>query len=176
VGGAGATGRARLHASASKCLQEFLCVLRPPLRFRVNMSFGFSLTDFKEVIKISWDLYESLKECPQEIKDLSRDFATVYGVLNHVENDLGAKESAIRCHGEGRLKMLQTMILGLKGTIAEVQKLVDKFRPMAIESKKPEQLWLKLKWTVGQKRIKRVRQDLSFHISSFTLLMTSMGK
>jgi len=140
------------------------------------MSFGFSITDFKEVIKLSWGLYEALNEGPQEIRDLAKDFTTVYGVLNHIEVDLEAKESSIRAHGETRLKMLQAMTQDLKRTIKEVQKLVDKFRPMAAESITPDQLWLRLKWTVGQKKITRIRQDISFHISSFTLLMTSMGK
>ena len=141
------------------------------------MSFGFSVTDFKEIIKLSWNLYESLKDCPHEIRDLAKDFTTIYGVLTHIEHDLQSeKESAIRGRGEAGMKMLQTMTLQLKATIFEVQKLVDKFRPMAAESKKPEQLWLKLKWTVGQKKINRIRQDIAFHISGFTLLMTSMGK
>jgi hypothetical protein len=140
------------------------------------MSFGFSLTDFKEVIKLSWQLYESLRDGPQDIKDLARDLTTVYGVLNHIEDDLGSKESAIRAHGKGRMKMLQTMTLGLKATLDEVQRLVDKYRPMAAGSKRPEQLWIKIKWLTGQKKIGRIHRDISFHISSFTLLMTTMGK
>ncbi|KAK6366984.1 uncharacterized protein PV06_02993 [Exophiala oligosperma] len=139
------------------------------------MSFGFSITDFKEVIKLSWDLYVSLKEGPEEIKNIARDLATIYGVLNHIHDDISGDDSAIKAHGEGRVKMLQTMTLKLKATLDEVQRLVDKFRPMAATSKIPEQLWIKVKWVAGQKRIKRIHQDISFHISSFNLLMTSMG-
>jgi hypothetical protein len=141
-----------------------------------RMSFGFSITDLKEVIKLAWNLHESLKQCPQEIKDLSRDFATVHGVLNQIEHDLVAKNSAIRAHGEARLNLLNSLVLGLKLTMVELQKLVDKFRPIAADSKNLEQLWLKMKWTVGQKRVSRIRQDISYHVSSLTLLMTSMGK
>ncbi|KAH8900813.1 hypothetical protein GQ53DRAFT_815667 [Thozetella sp. PMI_491] len=136
------------------------------------MSFGFSITDFKEVIALSWRLYTSLKEAPQDLKDLAKDLATVYGVLNHVLDDI----KCVTAHGEGRVKMLQTMIAGLKATLNEVQVLVDKFRPLAADQAKPEQLWLKIKWVVGHSKLKRIRQDISLHISSFTLLMTSMGK
>lgn len=140
------------------------------------MSFGVSVTDLKEAISLSWRLYTSLKDAPQEIKDLAKDLATVYGVLNHVQDDIEATESAILSHGEDRQKMLRSMTEGLKTTLVEIQGIVDKFRPLSAGSTKPEQLWIRLKWVVGQKKLKRVRQDISFHISSFTLLMTSMGK
>lgn len=139
------------------------------------MSFGVSITDLKEAISLTWGLYNSLKDAPQEIKDLAKDLATVYGVINQIQDDLNATKSNILAHGEDRLKMLQSMTQGLNATLREVQDVVDKFRPMT-EVPKSERLWMKLKWVVSQKRIKRVRQDLSFHISAFTLLMTSMGK
>jgi hypothetical protein len=140
------------------------------------MSFGFSITDFKEVIKLSWDLYKALKDGPEDIRNIARDLTIVYGVLNHIEDDLQSKDSAIKAHGEGRMKMLQSMTANLKATLDQLQKLVDKFRPMASGAKVTEQLWIKVKWVAGQKKIKRLHQDISFHISSFNLLMTSMGK
>jgi hypothetical protein len=140
------------------------------------MSFGFSITDFKEVIKLSWDLYKALKDGPEDIRNIARDLTIVYGVLNHIEDDLQSKDSAIKAHGEGRMKMLQSMTANLKATLDQVQKLVDKFRPMASGAKVTEQLWIKVKWVAGQRKIKRLHQDISFHISSFNLLMTSMGK
>lgn len=139
------------------------------------MSFGVSIMDLKEAISLSWGLYNSLKDAPQEIKDLAKDLATVYGVINQIQDDLNATESSILEHGEERLKMLQSMTKGLNATLHEVQDVVSKFRPM-VESPNPERLWMKIKWMATQKKIKRVRQDLSFHISAFTLLMTSMGK
>ncbi len=140
------------------------------------MSFGVSVTDLKEVIQLSWRLYVSLKDGPEEIKSIARDLTTVYGVLNLIQADLELSDSAIKAHGEERVKMLHTMILGLKATLNEVQKFLDKFRPMAAGSKITEQLWVKVKWVVGQRKIKRIHQDVSFHVSSFNLLMTSMGK
>ncbi|KAJ9604697.1 hypothetical protein H2200_010811 [Cladophialophora chaetospira] len=139
------------------------------------MSFGFSITDLKEVIKLSWDLYTALKDGPEDINNIARDLTTVYGVLNQIQNDLESRHSAIKSHGEGRLKMLRSMTINLKATLDQVQKLVDKFRPMAAGSKLSEQLWIKVKWIAGQHKIKRLHQDISFHISSFNLLMTSMG-
>ena len=141
-----------------------------------RMSFGFSLSDFIEVTKLSWRLYESLKDGPQDIKDLARDLTTVYNVLNHIQDDLGSRESAIKSHGEGRLDMFQMMTTRLRATLDEIQKLVDKFRPMAAESRAPEQLWIRVRYVARQKKIKRIHQDISFHISSFSLLMGSMAK
>lgn len=140
------------------------------------MSFGFSITDLTEVIKSSWDLYTALKDGPEDIKNIARDLTTVYGVLNHIQDDLQSRDSAIKSHGEGRVKMLRSMTVNLKATQEQVQKLVDKFQPMAAGSKISEQLWIKVKWITGQQRIKRLHQDISLHISSFNLLMTSMGK
>jgi hypothetical protein len=140
------------------------------------MSFGFSATDLKEVIQLSWRLYEGFKDGPEDIKNISRDMTTVYGVLTHIEDDLQLRDSAIKAHGDGRMKMLHTMILGLKATLDEVQKILDKFRSMAAGSKISEQFWIKVKWIVGQRKIKRIHYDISFHIASFSLLMNSMGK
>ncbi len=139
------------------------------------MSFGFSITDLTEVIKLSWNLYTALKDGPEDIKNIARDLTTVYGVLNHIQDDLQSRDSAIKSHGEGRMKMLRSMTVNLKATLGEVQKLVDKFRPMAAGSKVSEQLWIKVKWIAGQHKIKRLHQDISFHISSFNLLKTSIG-
>ena len=118
------------------------------------MSFGFYLNDFGGVIKLSWRLYEALKDGPQEITILARDLTTVYGVLSHIEDDLESNDSAIKANGEERLKMLQAMTTGLKTTLEEVQKLVDKFKPIAARSKTPEQLWIQLRYLSGQRNIK----------------------
>jgi len=125
---------------------------------------------------LSWRLYEQLNNAPKELKSLGKDLATVYGVLNHIQNDLEAKESSIASQGEDRMKMLESMVKGLQATLEEIQALVDKFQPMSAETKTPEQLWIRLKWAVGYKKIKRIHQDISFHIAGLNLLLTSMGK
>ena len=141
------------------------------------MSFGCSVGDLIAVTKLAWKLYETLKECPQEIKDLGHDLATIHGVLSHIQDDLESNESAIRAHGEGRIKMLDSMVKNLMATLKETEKAVDKFRPLAAGSKlSMQQVQIKLKWVVGQKKIKRIHQDVSLHISAFNLLLTSMGK
>ena len=68
-----------------------------------------------EVTKLSWRLYESLKDGLQEFKDLTRDLTTIYGVLDHVRADLESDESAIRAHGEGHLKILTDYDFRTKG-------------------------------------------------------------
>jgi hypothetical protein len=86
------------------------------------------------------------------LKDLSRDIATVYGVLHHIEEDLKSTGSHIKGHGEERMKLLKSMTLNLKLTLIEVQKITDKFRHVAAESKSIEQLWIKLKYTIGRSK------------------------
>jgi hypothetical protein len=140
------------------------------------MSFGSSIGDIIAVGQLAWSLYEALKQCPRELKDLSRDLATVYGVLHHLEDDLKSSDSSIKAHGEERIKLLNSMVLDLKTTLYEVQKVIDKFRPAAAESKSMEQLWIKLKYTIGRTKIKRLHQDIAFHISGLNLLLTSIGK
>lgn len=141
------------------------------------MSFGYSVGDLIAVTKLAWRLYEALEQCPQEIKDLGRDLATLYGVLSHIQQDVESDESAIRAHGEGRLKMLDSMVKNLVATLDDIEKMVDKYRPLAAGSKSSmQQLHVKLKWLVGQKKINKMHQDISFHISAFNLLLTSMGK
>jgi hypothetical protein len=63
------------------------------------MSFGVAIGDFVAVMNLAWrlhqDFYRVLQDCPQDIKDLSRDLATIYGVLKHIQEDLESEESII---------------------------------------------------------------------------------
>lgn len=141
------------------------------------MSFGYSVLDLVAVTKLAWTLYETLQECPREIKDIARDLATLYGVLNHIQHDIESDESDIKTHGEGRMKMLDAMLKNLTATLNDIEKAVNRFRPLAAGFKTSmQQIHVKFKWIVCQKKIKRIQQDLSFHISTFNLLLTSMGK
>jgi hypothetical protein len=144
------------------------------------MSFGCSVGDFIAVMNLAWtlhqDCYKVLKDCPQEIKDLSRDLATVYGVLKHIQEDLESSDSSIKAHGEERIKLLQTMVTNLDTTLTDLQKLVLGFRILAVDARKRDQLLLKFKWLVGQRKVGKIHQDLVFHISSFNLILASMGK
>jgi|SRR6266480_4177872 len=145
------------------------------------MSFGFSPSDVVAVARLAWDLYKVLKDCPEDVEKISKDLATVYGILNHIKEDLDASESAIKAHGEHRIRLLETMVRDLNKTLNEVNKMVERYRHLSRADgkntvNKKDQIWVKVKWVVGQKKIKRVHQDISLHISRFGLLMTSMGK
>src|SRR5436305_12078106 len=145
------------------------------------MSFGFSPSDVVAAARLAWNLYKVLKDCPEEVEKISRDLVTVYGILNHIKEDLDASESAIKAHGEHRMRQLETMVRDLNKTLNEMNKLVEQYRHLGrADSKsmtsKKDQIWVRVKWVVGQKKIKGIHQDISLHISRFGLLMTSMGK
>ena len=144
------------------------------------MSFGFSIGDFIAVTNLAWklhqDCYKVLQDCPQEIRDLSRDLATVYGVLRHIQEDLDSSGSSIKAHGEGRAKLLQAMVANLDKTLKNLQQLVSSFQHLALDSRRRDQFLSKLKYLVCQKKISRIHQEISFHISSFNLMLASIGK
>jgi DNA repair ATPase RecN len=145
------------------------------------MSFGFSPGDVFAAATLAWKLYEALKDGPAEVEKISKDLTTVYSILSHVKEDLDASESAILAHGEHRIRMLETMVRDLNKSLSEVNKMVEEYRNLHIAHdksmvKKKSQIWVRIKWVVGQKRIKRIHKDISLHISRFSLLMTSMGK
>ncbi|KAE9378805.1 hypothetical protein N431DRAFT_450742 [Stipitochalara longipes BDJ] len=143
------------------------------------MSFGFSIGDIIAVTNLAWklhqDCYKVLQDCPQEIKDLSRDLATVYGVLRHIQEDLDSSGSSIKAHGEGRAKLLRTMVANLDKTLKNLQQLVSNFQHLALDSRKRDQFLSKLKYLVSQKKISKIHQEISFHISSFNLILASIG-
>jgi len=145
------------------------------------MSFGFSPSDIVAVARLAWSLYEALKDCPEEVEKISKDLATVYGILNHVKEDVDTSESIIKAHGDERMLLLETMVRDLEKTLGEVKKLVERYRHLGTThvettTSKRDQMWIRMKWVVGQRKIKRVHQDISMHISRFGLLMTAMGK
>ncbi|OCL12595.1 hypothetical protein AOQ84DRAFT_419184 [Glonium stellatum] len=143
------------------------------------MSFGFAIGDFIAVMDLAWNLhqncYKVLQDSPQEVKELSRDLATIYGVLKHIQEDWESSDSSIKAHGEGREKLLQTMVTNLNETLSSLQKLVSSFHPLASDASMRKQLREKLRWLSSQRKIGRIRQDITFHISSFNLILASMG-
>jgi len=145
------------------------------------MSFGFSPGDVVAAARLAWSLYEALKDCPEEVEKISKDLTTVYGILNHIKDDLDAPVSAIKNHGECRMRLLETMVRDLEKTLEEVKNLVERYRHLGRgdgknKASKKDQIWVKMKWVIGKQKIKRVHQDISVHISRFGLLMTAMGK
>jgi len=142
------------------------------------MVVGLSPCDFKEAIKLSWNLYDALKNSPKEVADFAKDFAILYGVLNQIQDDLDRGDaSAIASHGERRMKLLGSITADLMQTLAEVQGLVDKLRPLAASGRISENIWRKVKFVlVSRGKINGLQKSISAHISAFSLLLTSMGK
>jgi hypothetical protein len=146
------------------------------------MSFGFAIGDLIGVANLAWQLYQNcyrvIQDSPQDIKELIRDLSTIYGVLKRIEEDLASNDSVIKSHGERRTQLLQSMISNLRATLIKLQELVLRYQRLAAKKgwKNPEVLRDKFKWIVDQRKIGGIRQDLTFHISSFQLLLASMGK
>ncbi|RYP07053.1 hypothetical protein DL764_002776 [Monosporascus ibericus] len=137
---------------------------------------GLSPSDFKEAIRLSWKLYDSLKNAPEEVKDLAKDLSILSGVLNQIQADLDkGSDSEIAAHGERRIKLLQSITADLMRTLAEAQTLVDKFRPLATAGRISEELWRKIKFMMSQRKIHAIQKSITAHISAFSLLLTSMG-
>src|SRR3954462_13787637 len=99
------------------------------------MSFGFAIGDFIAVMNLAWklhqDLFKVIQDCPQEIKDLSRDLAILYGVLKHIQEDVDSSDSSIKAHGEGRLNLLQAMVTNLGTTLGSLHQLISSFKLLA---------------------------------------------
>lgn len=140
-----------------------------------------SVGDVLAVATLARNLYELLKDCPDEVERISKDLAIVYGILHHITEDLVTPESAIKAHGENRIRMLEAMVKDLHKTLDQIKKLVERYRHLdhrdgKTTASKMDQVWMRLKWVIGERKIKRLHQDISIHISRFGLLMTSMGK
>jgi hypothetical protein len=70
------------------------------------------------------------------------------------------------------------MISNLGETLEKLQVHVLQYQRLAAKTpwKDPKVLRDKIKWIVDRKKIGGIRQELTFHISSFNLLLASMGK
>lgn len=146
------------------------------------MSFGYAIGDLVGVANLAWQLYQNcyrvIQDSPQDIKELARDLSTVYGVLKRTEEDLASTDSVIKSHGERRTQLLQSMISNLGATLEKLKESVLTYQRLAAKKgwKDPKVIRDKVKWIVDQKRIGKIRHELTFHISSFNLLLASMGK
>ncbi|RYP27720.1 hypothetical protein DL767_007557 [Monosporascus sp. MG133] len=137
---------------------------------------GLSPSDFKEAIRLSWKLYDALKNAHEEVKDLAKDFAILSGVLNQIQADLDkGSDSEIAAHGERRIKLLESITADLMRTLAEAQTLVDKFQPLATAGRISDDVWRKIKFMMAQRKIHAIQKSITAHISAFGLLLTSMG-
>jgi hypothetical protein len=147
------------------------------------MSFGFAIGDFIAVANLAWQLHENcykvIKDCPHEFKELVRDLSTVYGVMKRIEEDYNSQGSAIKAKGEQREELLHSMLKNTQVSLEKLRNIIHKYQGIATKRgwrATKETLWSKIQWLNDRPTILRIRQDLAFHITSFNLLLTSMGK
>ena len=61
----------------------------------INMSFGLSVSDLVTVSQLSWQVYSSVKEAPEEYQALLEDVRSLHGVLVKVENKVAKQKDTL---------------------------------------------------------------------------------
>src|SRR5215471_661686 len=130
--------------------------------------FGYAIGDIIAISKLAWQLYDScykvIKDAPGEFLALCNELAALNLALTHIQNDLSHQESKILQHGDDRLKTLKMMTDNMKLTLLRLSKIVEKYKPVA-QRTTTTTMWNKLRWTVEQSNIVKIRLKLTSHVA-----------
>jgi hypothetical protein len=141
--------------------------------------FGYAVGDFIAIAKLAWQLYDScykvIKHAPGEFLALCSELAALNHALAHIQNDLNHPGLKIRQHGEDRLRNLKMMTENLNATLLQLAKIVEKYKPVAQKTTSTT-IWNKLRWTVEQGNIVKIRLKLTSHVAALNLIVSSIGK
>lgn len=127
------------------------------------MSFGFAVGDFIAVGQLAWTLYRECytvaKGAPQEFHLLLGEISTLSSSLRILQEEVINPESILCRAGEDRVRMVSEMVLRVKVTLEELQKVAKKHRALE-EGSKRKIIWEKFKWSVESKSIDSLRSKV----------------
>ena len=105
------------------------------------MSFGFSVGDFIQGIKVSKSVYEAIREGTKEYKELKGDVKAMQFVLESLSRDTFDANSLLAKKGASRKDQLIRIVNNSEGTMLELQSLVDKHSRIEYSSGKLKRVW-----------------------------------
>ncbi|ERF73167.1 hypothetical protein EPUS_03008 [Endocarpon pusillum Z07020] len=135
------------------------------------MSFGFSVSDFLLLLKMTKGVYNACKDGPKEYQEISREAMSFYTVLESLKNDVNEADSLLNRRGSGRCHELRQVISHCEEAFRELQALVDKHSRLDAEGHR--RIWES--YQVGSADLGNVRGKLTFYVSVIGIFMDSLG-
>ncbi|KAL9608481.1 MAG: hypothetical protein Q9167_006689 [Letrouitia subvulpina] len=106
------------------------------------MSFGVAVGDFIAVGNLAWKVYRSCKGMKAEFEEVANEARAAHTVLKELEDEAKEERSTLNRHGAARKREFMTLIGGLHGALAELDKIVLKYQSL---TRRERRIWDQLK-------------------------------
>jgi phosphomevalonate kinase len=146
------------------------------------MSFGFSIGDFIAVSQLAHRLYKDVflvaRGAPKELQILMGEIALLSQSINLLIDEIKNPDSILVRAGEGRVDMVNRIMMQANATLKDLEKFADKydFSAKAGERAKVKRVWDKVRFARELSSLDELRKKVQDHNGKMILLLTSAGK
>lgn len=137
------------------------------------MSFGFSVGDFLDVLRIARSVYQACKDGPKEYREIASEAKSIQFVLNCLCEDAKNPNSLLNAKGVDRKDELMELVNNCKTTMEIFQVLVDKRSVLKDDSKGGvKRIWHA--YRTGNANLDSVRGKFTLHANCIQCFLHSL--
>ncbi|KAI5809928.1 hypothetical protein DFH27DRAFT_166921 [Peziza echinospora] len=146
------------------------------------MSVGIGgIGDIKVIVETAWflyrDCYKVAKGAPQDFKLLVDELSNLRNSVSLIYEEINDPNSTLRRSGPARVQMVQEMMIRVKHTLMELQKVSSKYKHTLTGKSAKQKIgfWARIKWAIDAPDINKLRNDLVYHNGIMSLLLNAAG-
>ena len=143
----------------------------------INMSFGYSISDFALLVQLAWRTVENARKACGEYDDLTKEVLSLHTVLSHIQSEMQDPESAISKAGNNRVRELHNHVEGCKTHLQRLDLVLSKYIALSEDERSARKLWQKVQFGNKVTNVKDIREKVMTFTSaiSTTLQLLSLG-
>lgn len=137
------------------------------------MSFGFSVSDFLNVLKLAKDWYAACRDGPGEYREIASEAKSLRFALRNLSNDAKNSRSLLSRKGAVRKNEMLKLVRNCELTFEELLMLVEKHRQLVTDRNNVMvRVWHA--YQVGSSDLDTIRGKLTFHTSVISMFLLSL--
>jgi hypothetical protein len=129
-----------------------------------EMSFGCSVGDFVGTMQLAFNLYsycfKVARDAPKEFDLLVRQLATIRASIELLAVEAENPESTLVRSGEDRVRLVGEVLDGIKETLRELQKHIDKYGKLGKSQSSLKKVWAQFKWSLDASDLDSLRNKV----------------
>lgn len=133
------------------------------------MSFGFSLSDFLEVIDRARQTYDNYRKAPKEFHEACREISSLYAILEALEDEVKDEKSPLLRTEESQ-QHFKEIITGCGEVLTELYSISVKYGTLGTENAK---LLHRLRFP--HKTVDELRRKLTYHTNTLSTFLETVG-
>ena len=122
------------------------------------MSIGFSASDIVLCVRLAHNLWKDAMDAPNDFRNVSMEVGSFKLVLEQVQESISGRHL-----DHSKRASLAELLKGCNEVLIDLQRLLDKYKSLATQSKRT---WDRLRW--GKEPIEGIRNRLVSHTSLLT--------